>query len=207
MESIIAQAKAALRERIRDRLKEMSEAERAAASAQARIRVAAQTLWKSARSVLLYAPLPDELDVWPLLAAALTAGKTVALPGFDPATRLYLARQVRHLPQDLKTGQFGIREPNDDCVPIALERLDLALVPGMAFDRLGRRLGRGRGFLDQLLADVRGATCGVAFEEQIVSEVPAAPHDVRVTFLLTPARWLEPGNERLRQSLSDRPEA
>jgi 5-formyltetrahydrofolate cyclo-ligase len=72
-----------------------------------------------------------------------------------------------------------------------LNRLDFILVPGVAFDLHGRRLGRGRGFYDQLLANVRGRTCGVAFDEQIVRDVPIEPHDVSLNCILTPTRWVE----------------
>jgi 5-formyltetrahydrofolate cyclo-ligase len=67
----------------------------------------------------------------------------------------------------------------------------LILVPGVAFDLRGYRLGRGKGFYDQLLAAVRGPTCGVGFDEQIVDAVPVEPHDVRLSCLLTPTRWIE----------------
>ena len=72
-----------------------------------------------------------------------------------------------------------------------MNRLDLVLVPGVAFDLQGRRLGRGRGFYDRLLADVDGIKCGIAFDEQMVNEVPAGPPDVRLNFILTPTRCVE----------------
>jgi 5-formyltetrahydrofolate cyclo-ligase len=71
--------------------------------------------------------------------------------------------------------------------------LDLVLAPGVAFDLQGHRLGRGKGFYDRLLADVRGVKCGVAFDEQIVDAVPVGPLDVGVDCLVTPTRWLEVG--------------
>ena len=98
---------------------------------------------------------------------------------------------MRELSRDLKTGQFGIREPADACPLIPLNRLDFVLVPGVAFDLQGRRLGRGKGYYDRLLAEVRGKTCGVAFDEQIVEELPLEPHDVLVNCILTPTRWIE----------------
>ncbi|MEY2466031.1 MAG: 5-formyltetrahydrofolate cyclo-ligase, partial [Verrucomicrobiota bacterium] len=73
-----------------------------------------------------------------------------------------------------------------------IKPLDLILVPGVAFELHGRRLGRGKGFYDRLLADMRGTTCGVAFDEQIVAEIPVEPHDVHLDYLLTPTRWIEP---------------
>ena len=89
------------------------------------------------------------------------------------------------------TGQFGIREPAARCPEIPLSRLDLILVPGVAFDWHGRRLGRGKGFYDRLLAGTRGVKCGIAFDEQMVNEVPAGSLDARMNFMMTPTRGVE----------------
>ena len=192
MTTPLTNAKSVLREQIRARLKTISATERAVATMQLCGRLKASEILRAAKSVLLFAPLPDEPDLWPLLAEALHAGKLVALPCFDPATKKYFAAQIRNLTKDLVSGQFGIREPNNSCPVIPLNRLDLILVPGIAFDLHGRRLGRGKGFYDQLLADVRGKTCGVAFDEQIVAEIPMEPHDIPLNCILTPTRWIEP---------------
>jgi len=74
---------------------------------------------------------------------------------------------------------------------LSLNRLDFILVPGVAFDLQGRRLGRGKGFYDQILAVVRGTVCGVAFDQQITPEIPVEPHDAVVNCILTPTRWIE----------------
>jgi 5-formyltetrahydrofolate cyclo-ligase len=192
MDADIQAAKTALRGQMRARMKMMPAGERAAAAAQARRLLETQTPWKEARSILFFAPLPEEVDIWPLLAATLAAGKIVALPRFDTEHDRYLACEVRNLDQDLEPGRFGIREPSGACPQIALTRLDFILVPGVAFDLHGCRLGRGRGYYDRLLPSVRGVRCGVAFDEQIVGELPTAPHDVRVNCILTPTRWIEP---------------
>ena len=186
------ESKSALRRHIKARLKEMTAERRAAESARARSLLEAQAAWRNAEAILFYAPLPEELDVWPLLADSLALGKTVALPRFDAAINHYAACQVQDLARDLKDGRFGIREPDERCVLVPLNRLDLILVPGVAFDLRGRRLGRGRGFYDRLLALVRGTTCGVAFDQQIVDEVPVEPHDAHLNCILTPTRWIEP---------------
>lgn len=189
MTAPLANAKSILREQVRARLKTIPLTERAAASAQLCARLAAEKFFADAKTILFFAPLPDEPDIWPLLSAALTEGKTVALPRFDSATQSYAASCVQNLENDIIAGRFGIREPVGSCPQIQLNRLDLALVPGVAFDFAGRRLGRGKGFYDQLLKLVRGTTVGVAFDEQIVSEVPAGPNDIRVNRILTPSRW------------------
>jgi len=188
---MIQDAKQALRHQVRADLARMKPGERAAASAQACALLAAQELWKTARWVMFFAPLPVELDVWPLLSEALATAKKVALPRFVEETRSYEPCQILDANLDLQVGQYGIREPRSRCLPLSSPRLDLILVPGLAFDLRGRRLGRGKGYYDQLLRALSGATCGVAFDQQILGEIPEEPHDVRVNSVLTPTRWIE----------------
>ena len=184
-------AKTSLREQIRARLHHLSAAGRIAASASLCTRLRESPVWAAARSVLLFAPLPDEPDLWPLLNEAITTGKIVALPAFAPGTRSYLARQIVDPLRDLVAGKFGIREPGLDCAEFSLNRLDLVLVPGVAFDARGGCLGRCQGFYDRLLAGGGGTKCGVAFDEQIVNAVPVGPQDIPVNCILTPTRWIE----------------
>jgi len=185
--------KAALRREMRARVSDLTAATRTAASLAACKLLSLQETWHDAASVLFYAPLPKELDVWPLLKEALSQGKLVALPRLVAETGQYEARQIRNGDLDLQVGQFGIREPIETCARIPINRLDLVLVPGVAFDQRGRRLGRGKGFYDRILATVRGTTCGVAFDEQIVREIPVEPHDQFVNCILTPSRWFAVG--------------
>jgi 5-formyltetrahydrofolate cyclo-ligase len=184
-------AKAALRNQVQALLKQMPAEERAKASIQACSRLKQQAVWKNARLILFFAPLPQELDVWPLLLEALQGGKQVALPRFDLAASTYVACRVEHPDRDLVSGKFGIREPGALCRQVLPPGMDLILVPGVAFDLNGRRLGRGRGFYDRLLARLRSVKCGVAFDPQIVSQIPAEEHDLRLDCLLTPTRWTE----------------
>ena len=130
--------------------------------------------------------------MWPLLETALADGKIVALPRFDLGTNRYVAHQIKDPVLDVESGKFGIREPKQYCQLVPLNRLDITLVPGVAFDLRGRRLGRGKGFYDQLLAGISGKTCGVGFDEQIVAEIPVEPHDIHLNCILTPTRWIEP---------------
>jgi 5-formyltetrahydrofolate cyclo-ligase len=137
----------------------------------------------------MFYPLPDELDISILLQVALALGKELALPRFEPASGSYLSAAVRSLETDLKPGQFGTCEPAPGCQSVPLNRLDFALVPGVAFTLDGRRLGRGKGFYDRLLAGIRGLKCGVAFDQQLVDAIPTEPHDCRVDCILTPSLW------------------
>ena len=135
------------------------------------------------------------MNVWPLFLEALGGGKSVSLPRYRPAQGFYEAAQVTDLERDLRPGKLGIREPAEHCRPISLKQLDLILVPGVAFDRIGRRLGRGRGFYDRLLSSVTGTKCGVAFDFQVKEQLPEEPHDVRLDCILMPTRWLIAGCE------------
>ena len=176
---------------MRAELKRMGLAERAAASDRARALLTAQARWQASQSVLFYAALPEELDVWPLLVEALSTTKQVFLPRFVAESRSYEACQILDLETDLQAGRFGIREPVSRCARLSFSQVDLILVPGVAFDLHGHRLGRGKGYYDQLLKVVRGTTCGVAFDQQITDEIPVEPHDVRLDYIVTPMRWIE----------------
>jgi 5-formyltetrahydrofolate cyclo-ligase len=191
MTTSVTNAKSVLREQIRARAKSLSPAARANASAELAARLREQNVWRAAKSLLLFAPLPDEPDIWPLLTEALAANKIVALPSFMPGTSIYAARRILDPARDVVIGKFGIREGADVSPEIELNQLDLVLVPGVAFDSHGRRLGRGKGFYDRLLAGVRGTKCGVAFDEQIVDAVPVEPLDIPLNCILTPTRWIE----------------
>jgi 5-formyltetrahydrofolate cyclo-ligase len=140
--------------------------------------------------VLFFAPLPEEPDIWPVFMQIWKHGVAVALPRFHPEEKGYAAHLVRDPHRDVVAGHFGIREPAPACPVHPINLLDVVLVPGVAFDLGGRRLGRGAGYYDRLLIGVRGTTCGVAFDEQISGELPVEPHDVHVNCILTPTRWL-----------------
>jgi 5-formyltetrahydrofolate cyclo-ligase len=188
----IKQAKRLVRQEIRVKLARLTAGERSDGSARARQLLCRREIWTEARSVLLFAPMADEIDIWPLVTEALGAGKRVALPRYDASSDSYLACEIRDCESDLCPGYFGIREPRPGCEVMPGNRLDLILVPGIAFDLSGRRLGRGKGYYDRWLPALCGKTCGVAFDEQIVDGIPFEPHDQVVDCILTPTRWIEP---------------
>ena len=134
--------------------------------------------WVAARTVCAFTALPSEPDVltpWP-------DGKTIILP------RVVGSQVSLHLVDNsevLVAGSFGILEPAPNA-PVALARADIILVPGLAFDLSGVRLGRGGGFYDRLLTNFEGLRVGVCFEESVLERIPAEPHDARMDFLMTP---------------------
>jgi 5-formyltetrahydrofolate cyclo-ligase len=187
----IPDAKKNLRQEMRSVLAALTESRRVEAAKCALALLRQQETWRTARCVLFYAPIRNELDIWPALVIAVQEGKLVCLPRFDNSTQRYVACRVENPQEDLQEGRYGIREPRPGCELVALNRLDFALVPGVAFDLHGRRLGQGRGYYDRLLADISGNTCGVAYDEQVVRAVPVQPHDSDVNCILTPTRWIE----------------
>jgi 5-formyltetrahydrofolate cyclo-ligase len=182
----IAQAKSVLRRKIRAQLEKISPAVRAVESIDLCARLKMQM--QSARVILFFAPLPDELDIWPALEESLALGTTCALPFFDAEKKNYGARQLQNLKTEIIAGKFGVREPASSCAEIPLENFDLILVPGMAFDLRGNRLGRGGGFYDRLLKNAYGTKCGVCHDFQMLEKIPSEPHDAKVGLILTPSR-------------------
>lgn len=178
-------AKAAWRGCIRARLDGLDVEERRAASAAICTALAASQLWQSARAVGLFFARPDEPDLGPLLTEALGSVRLVAVPRWNDTA--YEWARVRRLPEDCRPGRFGIPEPAPELPAVPPDALDLVLVPGVAFDTAGRRLGRGGGFYDRLLAGHRGVRVGACFGPQFVAELPAEPHDVGMSYLVTPA--------------------
>jgi len=141
--------------------------------------------YRLARSVMLYAPIAGEVDCRPVAVAGWKDGKTVLLPRVTWASRHMVAVPVDSLDHPVVTGRNGLREPEGEPWPI--ERIDLIVVPGLAYDRSGNRLGRGGGFYDRFLANpsLAAHTCGLAFSIQVVRELPVRPNDYPVKVLVT----------------------
>ena len=196
MSESVHELKNALRRRLRAESKNYSPLDRAAASEQLCLLLKQQPLWHQAQAILFYLPLPEEPDVDPLLEEALRAGKTVTLPRYSAREDTYIPCQVENPASQLQPGPYGIREPLPACAALDLNKLDFLLVPGVGFTPNGRRLGRGKGYYDRLLAQARGVKCGVAFDWQLTMEVPLEPHDVCLDCILTPTRWYQVVEQR-----------
>ncbi|MGE3311293.1 MAG: 5-formyltetrahydrofolate cyclo-ligase [Limisphaerales bacterium] len=178
--------KARLREEIRGRLALMSPETRRLDSSRICGTIEAEAAWSRASSVLGFVPMAREPDLLPLLRSAASAGRRVCVPRWNPTLQAYEAAELPSA-EGLVPGAHGVLEPAAMFPAHPLERLDLVLVPGLAFDRHGSRLGRGRGFYDRLLRQASSASrWGVAFDPQIVDSVPSEPHDVKVHILVTP---------------------
>lgn len=185
----IAATKAALREHLRRSLAAITDQQAREGSDHLCRNIADSDLWKSARTVMMFAPVAGEPNLRPLATDILRRGR-LCLPRVDWAQKRMAAAVVTDLTRDLVLRRNNIREPVPECPEIAPAELDLILVPGLGFDRSGRRLGRGGGFYDRFLADpaIRATTCGILFDTQLVEAIPAEPHDIVVNFLATPSQ-------------------
>ena len=194
-EASVEKLKADLRLVMRRTLKQKTEEKCTSDSAKLCARLKEQLFFQNARSILFFASLPEEPDLWALLNETLATNKMVALPCFDADNQRYHPRRVKDIHVEILSGKFGIREPAPTCIAMPLDDLDLVLVPGVAFDWHGHRLGRGKGFYDRMLQDFKGPKAGIAFDEQIVEAVPAEKNDVKMDFVLTPTRCLARGED------------
>ncbi len=133
--------------------------------------------------VMCYWPLPDEVDIRPLINRLVAKGTTVLLPKVTDDVTMTLHRYTSS--EDLAEGAFHIMEPTGK--PFTdWQQIDTILVPGVAFDAAGHRLGRGRGYYDRFLATCRQARkVGVCFPFQRVKEVPVEEHDVRMDDIIS----------------------
>jgi 5-formyltetrahydrofolate cyclo-ligase len=185
----LASDKVGLRNELRRRLRSLPPADLDSSSIAIGSELERRIDWSVPRSMLLYYPRPDEPDLRALARHAAARGWSVALPAFDEASGCYGARVVSDFDGCLGLGRHGIPEPLTRCPAIALNQLDLVLVPGLGFTSDGSRLGRGAGHFDRLLRSVEGFKCGVAFDLQVVSRLPLEPHDVTLDGLMTPSHW------------------
>ena len=184
-------AKNRLRGEIKTRLASLSAAERGEKSRILCARIAAADFWPALSTVAAFVPLPGEPDIRPLLEQALAEGKRLLLPRMDKGTLVFHA--VGDLTQDLLPHAYGMAEPSPrlPCADweAALGESVLFLVPGLAFDSRGGRLGRGGGFYDRFLhslpAGFAPRILGAAFSCQLVESVPAGAGDFFLHGLVT----------------------
>lgn len=135
---------------------------------------------------MVFLSLPGEIDTSPLVLRAWQDRKRVLAPKVSWGQRRMLPVEIRSLTEDLAVSQMGLREPVSGILfPIGM--IDLFIVPGLGFDEYGHRLGRGRGFYDRFLAhpELRGVSCALGLEEQLVPSIPVGPLDRHVDMLIT----------------------
>jgi 5-formyltetrahydrofolate cyclo-ligase len=143
------------------------------------------------RIVLLYTAAPGEVDTGAIIQRSFLYGKIIVLPAFDPNTHRTRLYKVDSLEKDLVPGPRGNLEPNPKrCKTVPLDCLDIAVVPGLAMDEKGGRIGLGKGNYDRLIPELPITTrkVGLIFEMQILSAIPMESHDKHVDIVITDGR-------------------
>lgn len=150
-------------------------------------------LFKGAGVILFYISLPDEVQTYKMIKDSLRIGKRVAVPAVNLEKREIIPFELKNPGFKLVSGPFGIPQPREsDCCPLLIEDIDLVVVPGVAFDKQGKRIGFGKGFYDRFLSRLTDAkSVALAFECQIFDKVPCEKHDIPVDFIITEKQVIE----------------
>lgn len=139
-----------------------------------------------ANSIFIYVSYEKEVSTYKIIENALLNGKEVFVPKVISKVKGMKAVQIKSF-KDLKPGAYGILEPDNINTEASVDYFDLVILPGLAFDKYGGRLGYGGGFYDRFIskADKNNILLGLAYEFQIVEEVPMVEFDVRIQGIIT----------------------
>lgn len=140
--------------------------------------------FRHADTVLLYAPLDDEIDIRALAETAWGRGKEVALPLCDPETKSMTYRVVRSF-DELVRGSYGIMEPSERAPLFDASKPAVCFIPALLYDRFGYRVGYGKGYYDRFLRSFGGSKIGLIYKDFILQTVPRGRFDVAVDLLVS----------------------
>jgi len=170
--------KSALRKKIREKKRQFTGRELGGLSLGIIRKLLSHPAIVNARTILMYHSLPDEVDTHAAADMLVAGGKTVLLPAVtgDGEMEIHLYGGKR----DLTKGAYGIMEPSGEAYTY-YNNIDVAVVPGMAFDTANNRLGRGKGYYDRFLVKVpKTYKIGLCFDFQMVDEIPSDCHDIKM---------------------------
>ncbi|MCX8174809.1 MAG: phosphoribosylglycinamide formyltransferase [Candidatus Micrarchaeota archaeon] len=147
--------------------------------------------FEAARCILLYSSIKSEVHTEGIIQSALSLGKRVVLPVTNKEEKRLELYEIKDV-GELSPGAFGILEPKkDEARRVEPQEVDLAVVPGVGFDRKGHRIGYGMGYYDALLKRVGGKKVALAYGFQVKDSIPSEPHDVSVDMLVTEDEVIE----------------
>ncbi len=191
-------AKSVLRQHLLQRRKALPDQEVIVHSLQICAQIRQLPEWGKAKTILMYYPHENEVNLLPLAEELIKAGKIVAFPKVDPVSKSLILFSINHLKHDFHEGFAGIAEPKEACSIVGLPQVDLILVPGVGFDQTGNRLGRGKGYYDVLLKNTSAIKIGIGYDFQLFPKILVEKHDVPMQFLITEKRCrttkLKPAN-------------
>jgi 5-formyltetrahydrofolate cyclo-ligase len=183
---VLINIKKQIRKEIRHKLNKQAREEAVKKSRKIKNRLFSLPEFKKAKTVMLYASKNGEVITDEIIDGAIRAGKRVALPRCTSPDTL-VAKEIRSRETDLEKSSLGINEPKKRKKTIQPKGIDIVIVPGVAFDRRNNRLGRGKGFYDKFLKGLPPSkiSVGLAFDFQIVENLPKDSHDIPVSKVIT----------------------
>lgn len=177
-----------IRKHIKTIISSYSELEKSRKSGIIKNKLFNEEAFKKARVVMFYVSLKDEVDTYPMIDEALKTGKRICVPVILKEEKKLIAGEIHNRIKDLESQHFGIYQPRQDRVKeVPLDDINLVVVPGVAFDKKNIRLGRGHGYYDRFLSGLPKTTktIGLAFDFQVVEDLPQDPHDIPVWKTIT----------------------
>ncbi|MBL7092051.1 MAG: 5-formyltetrahydrofolate cyclo-ligase [Candidatus Omnitrophica bacterium] len=177
-----------IRKEIKDKLNKQSNLQRLRKSRLIKKRLFSLAEFKRAKSVMFYVATGEEVETRFMMTEARKIGKKIAVPAILRGEKRIIASLVEDFEKELAPGPYGILQPQKKYIREVPHRsIDLVVVPGLAFDRQGRRLGRGGGYYDKFLAGLPSGIprIGLAFDFQLLTGLPALSHDVSVTKVIS----------------------
>jgi len=188
LQKLLNTNKKEIRERISHLLNNQEEKERVRKSLIIENKLFKLAGFAKAKTILFYASFDGEVDTYQMIRKAQKLGKKIALPVIAKERRELLLALIGSVDESLQDGPYGIKEPIlNETNQISADVIDFVVVPGVAFDKNRNRLGRGGGYYDRFLARLAKniPTAGLAFDFQIVDQLPVERHDFAVTSLIT----------------------
>lgn len=144
-------------------------------------------VWKKDwKKILVYINQPDEAETIPLIKQWISRGQTVCVPAYDVDRKNYFPSILKDFDSELDAGRFGILEPKEAAIRRHnVKEIDVIIVPGLAFDSGGNRLGYGYGFFDELCRESKAVKIGLGYQFQIVEQLDRHDKDVKLNFVIT----------------------
>ena len=180
----IYKMKEKLRKEIKEKRRKQTKEDNRKKSKEIKEKLFSLSEYKDAGTVLFYVSYDGEVNTWEMIKEALNDKKVIVpISNIEDET---LSLSVLDSWDDLELGSYDILEPKKEYIrKIIVDKIDLIIVPGVAFDLSGNRMGHGKGYYDKLLEKTKAITVGLAFEFQLFENIPREPHDKPVDIIIT----------------------
>jgi 5-formyltetrahydrofolate cyclo-ligase len=184
----IKAGKTSIRREILAKLFSQSRRERSERSKEIKRRLFKESSFQKAKKIMFYVSLDYEVDTRGMIRDAIRSGKRVIVPVTDNRGKILIPSEITDPKRDLEKGPFGIYEPKREYIKAVRKKdIDMVIVPGVAFDREGNRIGHGGGYYDIFLKDLpkKTPTIGLAFKAQLLKRINTTSRDIPVTKVIT----------------------